>query len=103
MAVAAITIHHGRPTSSLPKPKPLSPLSLAWHGANPCKCECSDTERSAFYRSSPVVARLAVGSTAHAHAHRPGKKSYQAHIPLATTTTTTHYFYYHCGDTHHGP
>ena len=34
--------------SSLPKPKPPSPLSLPWHGASPCKRECSDTERSAF-------------------------------------------------------
>jgi hypothetical protein len=45
--------------SNLPKPKPLSPLSLAWHGASPCKCECSDTERSAFFTA--VVSLSAVG------------------------------------------
>jgi hypothetical protein len=45
--------------SNLPKPKPLSPLSLARHRASPCKCECSDTERSAFLTA--VVSLSAVG------------------------------------------
>lgn len=55
----------------VPKPKGRSPLSLPWHGADPCKCECSDTERSAFFTA--VVQRSAVGGqrddAAHAHRH----------------------------------
>jgi hypothetical protein len=53
----------------VPKPKPFSPLSLPGRGGRPCKCECSDTERTAFFTA--VVSASAAGGhdAAHAHAH----------------------------------
>jgi hypothetical protein len=32
-----------------------------WHGGPPCKCKCSDTERSAFFTAVVTLARLAAG------------------------------------------
>jgi hypothetical protein len=58
MAVAAITTHRGRPTSSRAGPNPnqsrrfhsIASPARAWHGCAPASAnaECSDAERSAF-------------------------------------------------------
>jgi hypothetical protein len=67
VAVAAITTHQTPDWHlSVPKPKPFSPLSLPARRASPCKCECSDTERTAFFTA--VVSVSAVGGHDAAHA-----------------------------------
>jgi hypothetical protein len=71
MAVAAITtIHRGRPTGlhaaqaqsilAAFTAMPAMP-AMPWPGAGPCKCACVDSDRAVrlFYRSSPLLARLA--------------------------------------------